>query len=72
VQILMVAPTAFMKNEAASLDNYFMKDAPAGLLPTATTAAAAAAAAAHAERMALQRKVLEEFSELHRYVHARA
>ena len=58
----MVAPTAFMKNEAASLDNYFMKDTPEDLQ------ASSVAAAAIQERMGLQRKVLEEFSELHRCV----
>jgi len=61
----MVAPTAFMKNEAASLDNYFMNDAPASVELTAEETAELA------RREKLQRKVLEEFSELHRYSPAR-
>ena len=60
----MVAPTAFLLNVAAALDNHFMHTVPA------LGGVAAQALTPKQQQQALQHKILEEYSELHRYAPA--
>ena len=68
--VLMVAPTSFIKNSQAAEDNHFMNDIhdPDGTLlhEEAKAVAAKSPSPEHENNLRLQRKVLNEFAELHR------